>query len=411
MTDEVREAVARAHRLEWGRVLASTAQLTRDLDLAEECTQDAYAQALQAWPQTGIPDRPGAWLTTSARNRARDVLRRESVWRRALPLLVADESVPGPGEGDDDRLRLVFTCCHPALAREAQVALTLRLVCGLTTAEVARAFLVPEATMAARITRAKKKIAAARIPYRVPAPEQLTERVGAVLEVVHLIFTTGHTAPVGERLLRRDLVDSAISLGRLLHLLMPTDTEISALLALLLLTDARSDSRISGTGRMLLLAEQDRSRWNTGLITEGVALVTDALRRRPPTRYAVQAAIAAVHAEAPTWQDTDWPEIVALYDLLRRLWPGSAVVELNRAVALGLRDGPQAGLDALTPLLDEPALATYGYLAAARADFLRRLEQWPAAAAAYHEALALTDNDVERDFLAGRLTEVERRLS
>jgi len=411
MTDEVREAVARAHRLEWGRVLASTAQLTRDLDLAEECTQDAYAQALQAWPQTGIPDRPGAWLTTSARNRARDVLRRESVWRRALPLLVADESVPGPGEGDDDRLRLVFTCCHPALAREAQVALTLRLVCGLTTAEVARAFLVPEATMAARITRAKKKIAAARIPYRVPAPEQLTERVGAVLEVVHLIFTTGHTAPVGERLLRRDLVDSAISLGRLLHLLMPTDTEISALLALLLLTDARSDSRISGTGRMLLLAEQDRSRWDAGLIAEGVALVTDALRRRPPTRYAVQAAIAAVHAEAPTWQDTDWPEIVALYDLLRRLWPGSAVVELNRAVALGLRDGPQAGLDALTPLLDEPALATYGYLAAARADFLRRLEQWPAAAAAYHEALALTDNDVERDFLAGRLTEVERRLS
>ena len=411
MTDEVREAVARAHRLEWGRVLASTAQLTRDLDLAEECTQDAYAQALQAWPQTGIPDRPGAWLTTSARNRARDVLRRESVWRRALPLLVADESVPGPGEGDDDRLRLVFTCCHPALAREAQVALTLRLVCGLTTAEVARAFLVPEATMAARITRAKKKIAAARIPYRVPAPEQLTERVGAVLEVVHLIFTTGHTAPVGERLLRRDLVDSAISLGRLLHLLMPTDTEISALLALLLLTDARSDSRISGTGRMLLLAEQDRSRWNTGLIAEGVALVTDALRRRPPTRYAVQAAIAAVHAEAPTWQDTDWPEIVALYDLLRRLWPGSAVVELNRAVALGLRDGPQAGLNALAPLLDEPALATYGYLAAARADFLRRLEQWPAAAAAYHEALALTDNDVERDFLAGRLTEVERRLS
>jgi len=411
MTDEVREAVARAHRLEWGRVLASTAQLTRDLDLAEECTQDAYAQALQAWPQTGIPDRPGAWLTTSARNRARDVLRRESVWRRALPLLVADESVPGPGEGDDDRLRLVFTCCHPALAREAQVALTLRLVCGLTTAEVARAFLVPEATMAARITRAKKKIAAARIPYRVPAPEQLTERVGAVLEVVHLIFTTGHTAPVGERLLRRDLVDSAISLGRLLHLLMPTDTEISALLALLLLTDARSDSRISGTGRMLLLAEQDRSRWDAGLIAEGVALVTDALRRRPPTRYAVQAAIAAVHAEAPTWQDTDWPEIVALYDLLRRLWPGSAVVELNRAVALGLRDGPQAGLNALAPLLDEPALATYGYLAAARADFLRRLEQWPAAAAAYHEALALTDNDVERDFLAGRLTEVERRLS
>ena len=328
-----------------------------------------------------------------------------------MPLLVADQSVPGPGEDDDDRLRLIFTCCHPALALPAQVALTLRLVCGLTTPEVARAFLLPEATMAARITRAKKKIAAARIPYRVPAPEQLGERVGPVLEVVHLIFTTGHTAPAGERLLRRDLVDSAISLGRLLHRLMPTDTEISALLALLLLTDARADTRVAGDGRMLLLAEQDRSRWDAGLIAEGVALVTDALRRRPPTRYAVQAAIAAVHAEAPTWQDTDWAEIVALYDLLRRLWPGSAVVELNRAVAVGLRDGPQAGLDALAPLLDEPTLATYGYLTAARADFLGRLEQWGAAVAAYQEALALTGNDVERAFLADRLTEAERHLS
>jgi len=229
MTDAVLAAVAQAHRREWARVLATTAQLTRDLDLAEECTQDAFAQALQTWAETGIPDRPGAWLTTVAGNRARDALRRESVFRRAMPLLVTEDALPEP-DFDDERLRLVFTCCHPALAREAQVALTLRLVCGLSTPEVARAFLVQEATMAARITRAKKKIATARIPYRVPAPDQLGERVGAVLDVVHLIFTTGHTAPIGAQLIRRDLVDSAVGLGRMLHLLMPADAEITALL-------------------------------------------------------------------------------------------------------------------------------------------------------------------------------------
>jgi RNA polymerase sigma factor (sigma-70 family) len=411
MSAEVVAAVLQAHRREWAQVFATTAQLTRDLDLAEECTQDAYVQALQTWTRTGIPDRPGAWLTTIARNRARDVLRRESVLRRALPLLVPDEYVPGPEDGlvDDDRLRLVFTCCHPALSRDAQVALTLRLVCGLSTAEVARAFLVQESTMAARITRAKKKIIVARIPYRVPSPDHLAERVSAVLEVVHLIFSTGHTAPVGARLVRRDLVDSAVSLARMLHLLMPNDAEISALLALLLLIDARRESRVSASGRLLLLSEQDRTRWDTRLIGEGVGLLTDALRRRPPTRYAVEAAIAAVHAEAPTWQDTDWLEIVALYDVLLQLWP-SPVVELNRAVAVGLRDGPQAGLDALTPLLADPALATYGYLSAARADFLRQLHQWTEAAEAYQEALTLTDNDVERAFLTERLGEVQTHL-
>jgi RNA polymerase sigma factor (sigma-70 family) len=411
MSAEVVAAVARAHRRDWARVLATTAHLTRDLDLAEECTQDAYAQALQTWTQTGIPDRPGAWLTTIARNRARDVLRRQSVLRRALPLLVPAESVPGPEDDlvDDDRLRLVFTCCHPALSRDAQVALTLRLVCGLSTAEVARAFLVQESAMAARITRAKKKILAARIPYRVPSPDHLAERVSAVLEVVHLIFATGHTAPAGAHLARRDLVDNAISLARMLHLLMPNDAEISALLALVLLIDARADTRLSASGQLLLLSQQDRTRWDTGLIGEGVGLLTDALRRRPPTRYAVEAAIAAVHAEAPTWQDTDWPEIVALYGVLLRLWP-SPVVELNRAVAIGLRDGPQAGLDALTPLLADPALATYGYLSAARADFLRQLHQWTQAAEAYEEALTLTGNDVERAFLTGRLGEVQAHL-
>jgi RNA polymerase sigma factor (sigma-70 family) len=409
MSDEVVAAVSMAHRREWARVLATTAQLTRDLDVAEECTQDAYAQALQTWPRTGVPDRPGAWLTQVARNRALDVLRRESVFRRALPLLVADAAVAGPEDGfaEDDRLRLIFTCCHPALSRDAQIALTLRLVCGMSTAEVARAFLVQESTMAARITRAKKKIAAARIPYRVPAPEQLGERVGAVLEVIHLIFTTGHTAPVGRHLVRRDLADNAIGLARMLHLLMPADAEISGLLALLLLIDARRGSRLSADGRLLLLADQDRSRWDRTLIAEGAGLLTDALSRRPPSRYAVEAAIAAVHAEAPTWADTDWTEIVGLYDVLRRLWP-TPVVELNRAAAIGFRDGPQAGLDALTPLLAEPALATYGYLSAARADFLRRLGRCSEAAEAYAEALAMTGNDAERAFLAERLREVSR---
>jgi RNA polymerase sigma-70 factor (ECF subfamily) len=407
MSADVVAAVAEAHRRDWARVYASVARLTRDLDLAEECAQEAYAQALQTWTRTGIPDRPGAWLTTVARNRALDVLRRQAVLRRSLPLLVPEASVPGPEDGlaDDDRLRLVFTCCHPALSRDTQVALTLRLVCGLSTAEVARAFLVREPTMAARITRAKKKISAARIPYRVPSPDQLAERVGAVLEVVHLIFTTGHTAPVGAHLMRRDLVDSALSLARMLHLLMPNDAEVTALLALLLLIAARSDARLSAGGRLLLLSEQDRSRWDAELIAEGTGLLTDALRRRPPTRYAVEAAIAAVHAEAATWQDTDWAEIVSLYDVLLRLWP-SPVVELNRGVAIGLRDGPRAGLDALAPLLADPALATYGYLSAARADFLRQLGQWEQAAVAYEEALTLTDNDVERAFLTERLGEV-----
>ncbi|UWZ59534.1 RNA polymerase sigma factor [Dactylosporangium aurantiacum] len=387
-------------------MLAATVRLTRDLDLAEECVQDAYAQALRSWPVDGVPARPGAWLTTVARNRALDVLRRETALRRALPLLVTDTATPGPGE-DDDRLRLVFTCCHPALSREAQVALTLRLVCGLSTAEVARAFLVPEPTMAARVTRAKRKISAARIPYRVPSPDELPERLGAVLDVVHLVFTTGHAAPVGERLVRQDLVDGAIGLGRMLRLLLPHDAEVAALLALMLLIDARRDTRSAPDGRPLLLSEQDRARWDTRQIREGADLLAFALRRGGPTRYAVEAAIAAVHAESPSWEATDWPQIVALYDVLLDLWP-SPVVALNRAVAVGLRDGPAAGLAELAPLLDEPALAGYAYLSAARADFLRRLGRLPEAAAAYEEALALTGNDAERAFLAGRLAEVSR---
>jgi RNA polymerase sigma factor (sigma-70 family) len=389
-------------------VLASVARVTRDLDLAEECTQDAYVQALRTWARVGVPERPAAWLTTVARNRGLDVVRRRSAEGRRLPLLVVDELAPGPDAATltDDRLQLIFTCCHPALSTEAQVALTLRLVCGLSTAEVARAFLVQESTMAARITRAKRKISVAQIPYRVPSPEQLGPRAAAVLEVVHLIFTTGHTAPIGADLARRDLLDSAVSLARMLHLLMPNDAEVNALLALLVLVDARRDARLSPTGRLLLMSEQDRARWDPAMIREGVGLLRLALRRRSPTRFALEAAIAAVHAEAPRWEDTDWSEIVSLYDVLRRLWP-SPVVELNRAVAIGMRDGPRAGLDASEPLLGEPALATYGYLSAARGDFFRQLSERTSAAQAYREALALTDNDVERAFLVERLGEVE----
>ncbi|MFN8075102.1 MAG: sigma-70 family RNA polymerase sigma factor [Kineosporiaceae bacterium] len=408
--DDVRDAVEQAHRREWAAVLAATARLTRDLDLAEECTQEAYAQALRVWPERGVPARPGAWLTTVARHRATDALRRAASLRRLLPELVVDDVEDAPdlpdGVIDDDLLRLVFTCCHPALSRQAQVALTLRLLCGLSTAEVARAFLVQEATMAARITRAKKKISAARIPYRVPSAADLPERVAAVLDVVHLVFTTGHAAPVGPDLIRHDLADAALHLARTLHRLMPDDADVAGLLALLLLTDARRDTRVDGDGALVLLADQDRSRWDADRIAEGSALLTRALRRGP-ARYAVQAAIAAVHAEAPAWEATDWAEIVGLYDVLRRLWP-SPVVELNRAVAIGFRDGPDAGLAALDPLLAEPALSTYPYLQAARGDVLRRLRRWAEAAAAYAEALALTDNAVERAFLASRLHQVTR---
>jgi RNA polymerase sigma-70 factor (ECF subfamily) len=388
-------------------VLAATVRVTRDLDLAEECVQDAFARALTVWPASGPPRNAGAWLTTVARNRALDVMRREAGMRRRLPLLVQDEAA-AEAEGEDipdDRLRLVFTCCHPALAPEAQVALTLRLLCGLSTADVARAFLVSEPTMAARITRAKKKITQAGIPYRVPELADLPHRVDAVLGVLHLLFTTGHTAPSGAALVRVELVDRAVDLTRMLHGLLSTP-EVAGLLALLLLTDARRATRTSPDGRLLTLEEQDRAQWDRTAIDEGLALVRSALQPGPPGRYAIQAAIAAVHADAATWADTDWGEIVALYGVLDRRWP-SPVVRLNRAVAIGLADGAQAGLDALEPLGGEPALATYPYLPAARADFLRRLGRGVEARSAFEEALLLTDNEVERAFLTRRLAELQ----
>jgi RNA polymerase sigma-70 factor (ECF subfamily) len=411
---DVKSAVADAHRREWAFVLAATARVAGDIDLAEECVQDAYVSALDAWARDGVPSNPGAWLTVAARRRAIDAHRRDRTLRTKLPLLVspdgdqeAEPDVQEPSVIEDDRLRLVFTCCHPALAREAQIALTLRLVCGLTTDEIARAFLVSEATMAARVTRAKKKITAARVPYRVPAGADLPERLDAVLTVVHLLFTTGHTAPTGTDLVRADLVDRALQLTRMLHQLMPDEREVRGLLALLLLTDARRATRTAPDGRLLLLEEQDRSRWDADAIADGQRLVVEALRGRRPGRFTVQAAIAALHAESRSYAETDWPQVLRLYDELIRVWP-SPVVALNRTVALSMVDGPGAALGELAILEDDGRLAGYRYLHATKADLLNRLGHRDDAAAAYRAALALTDNVQEREFLTRRLAEVSR---
>ncbi|MBO0789148.1 MAG: RNA polymerase sigma factor, partial [Actinobacteria bacterium] len=392
-------------------MLAATARVAGDIDLAEECVQDAYVSALADWARQGVPRNPGAWLTTAARRRAIDIHRRDQTLRRKLPLLAEPEPAgPAGGErGDDvipdDRLRLIFTCCHPALGREAQVALTLRLVCGLATTEIAQAFLVPEATMAARVTRAKKKISGARIPYRVPGPAELPDRLDAVLTVVHLLFTTGHTAPGGTGLVRAELVGRALGLARMLQALMPDEREVRGLLALLLLTDARRKARTGPDGELLLLADQDRSRWDRAAIAEGTALVPEALRGGRPGRFALQAAIAALHDEAPSYAVTDWRQIVQLYGELLRAWP-SPVVALNRAAAVAMADGPAAGLAEIAELERDGRLAGYRYLPAAKADLLRRLGRGQEAAAAYRAALGLTGNQAERDFLTRRLAEV-----
>jgi RNA polymerase sigma-70 factor (ECF subfamily) len=403
-------AVADAHRREWAFVLAATARVAGDLDVAEECVQDAYLAALAAWARDGVPDKPGAWLTATAKRKALDVLRREKVFRSKMPLLVEPAEAemaeePGGDAVPDDRLRLVFTCCHPALAREAQVALTLRLVCGVATGDIARAFLVTETTMAARVTRAKKKIAAARIPYRVPDAAELPERLDAVLTVIHLLFTAGHTAPTGAGLVRADLVDRAVHLTRTLLALMPDEPEVRGLLALLLLTDARRATRTDADGRLLVLEEQDRSRWDRAAIAEGNHLLLGAFRTGRVGRYALQAAIASLHAVAPSYADTDWPQVVRLYDELLKRWP-SPVVALNRAVAVSMVDGPAAALAEVDALAADPRLAGYHYLPAIRADLLRRLDRPAEAADAYRSALDLVDNEAERAFLTFRLTEV-----
>jgi len=412
--------IADTHRQEWARVLAVTLRSARDIDLAEECVQEAYAAALETWGRDGIPRNPAAWLTTIARRRAIDAMRRDARLRSRLPLLVdpvepADEvAMPDPDTEyldpdeviPDERLRLIFTCCHPALAQEAQVALTLRLVCGVTTAHIARAFLVSEPTVAARITRAKRKISSARIPYRIPRPAELPARLRAVLAVIHLLFTAGHTAPSGPALVQAGLVDQALHLARMLRELLPDDTEVLGLLALLLVTDARRATRSDAGGRLVRLPDQDRSRWDRAALAEAGELIVASLSAGPPGRYVLQAAIASLYAEAPSYDQTDFPQIVLLYDRLLEVWP-SPVVALNRAVPLAMVRGPQAALAEVERLERDGRLAGYQYLPAVKADLLGRAGRDHEAAAAYREALAVTANEAERAFLTERIRDYE----
>jgi RNA polymerase sigma-70 factor (ECF subfamily) len=403
----VEQAITRAHHEEWARVVADLARRFGDLDVAEEATAEAFVAAAERWPREGVPPNPGGWLATTATRKAIDWLRRESQRdaKHQAARIVYDDTPPEPtGPVGDDRLRLVFTCCHPALAMEARVALTLRLLGGLTVAEIARAFLVQETTMARRITRAKAKIKAAHIPYRVPSADDIHERLAGVLAVVYLIFNEGYLAGEGNDPVRVDLTDQAIHLGRLLRTLLPNDGEVAGLLALMLFTDARRPARVSRTGELVTLDEQDRGAWDRTLIAEGNALVRERIEAvaaggDPPGRYQLQAAINAVHTEAPSARDTNWSAIVALYGRMVLLDP-SPIVRLNRAVAVAEVDGPEAGLAEIDRLAE--VLDGYHAFHAARADLLRRLGHGGDSRAAYDRAIELAGNPAERAYLTRR---------
>jgi RNA polymerase sigma-70 factor (ECF subfamily) len=404
MPTEAAAAVEAVYRSDWGRIVATLIGLVGDFDLAEESAQEAFAAAVDQWRTSGVPEFPRAWIIQTARHKAIDRMRHRTLAEEKLKVYATSGMV---SEIPDDRLRLIFTCCHPALAPEAQVALTLRTLCGLETDEIARAFLVPAATMAQRLVRAKRKIRAAGIPYIVPETKDMAERLDAVLTVIYLVFNEGYAATRGGPLMRTDLCAEAIRLGRLVRMLTgpQASSETTALLALMLLQDARRDARLDPAGNIVILEEQDRRRWDQAEIAEALPLVAEAFRSGPGP-YAVQAAIAALHCEAARAEDTDWPQILRLYDLLERLQP-SPIVSLNRAVAVAMVDGPQAAIELIDAVAAGGDLDEYHLLHAARADLLRRAGLPAAAAASYARALELATNESERRFLERRLKEVE----